>query len=85
MCPFTSRVGEFDSEKARARGKSLCELGCYAVLDSGTSLIVGPPNDVMKLVDAIGAQTTSESICFLRIPKEILFFSSIFSKFQILN
>ncbi|XP_075262274.1 lysosomal aspartic protease-like [Convolutriloba macropyga] len=41
-------------------GTVLCGFGCYAVLDSGTSLVVGPPNDVIKLVETIGANMTDE-------------------------
>ena len=48
----------------------LCGFGCYAVLDSGTSLVVGPPNDVIKLVETIGANMTGKYTCVQYLPSE---------------
>jgi len=54
-------------------GKSLglCSEGCKAVVDTGTSLVTGPTNDISKLLTAITVQDdctgyeTADSITFV--------------------
>ncbi|XP_008295247.1 nothepsin [Stegastes partitus] len=38
---------------------SFCPHGCQAVIDTGTSLIAGPPNDIFSLQQLIGATPTN--------------------------
>ena len=40
---------------ADSAGTSACNGGCQAIVDSGTSLVAGPAEDVQNLQIAIGA------------------------------
>ncbi|XP_038051185.1 cathepsin D-like [Patiria miniata] len=46
---------KMDKVQIVSKGLTVCENGCQAICDSGTSLLAGPTADVKKIQDAIGA------------------------------
>ncbi|XP_052851427.1 uncharacterized protein LOC128261674 [Drosophila gunungcola] len=47
---------KMDFVEVHGKGSRRCEGGCKAIMDTGTSLIVGPVLDILSINNAIGAQ-----------------------------
>jgi len=54
---------DFEMDKIEVPGVSICPDGCVAIADTGTSLLVGPTDDVQKINEAIGATTSNSTAC----------------------
>ena len=48
--------------RVMAGSETLCPNGCQAIADTGTSLLVGPQNDVDKLNKLIGAHKEEDVV-----------------------
>ncbi|CAD7699731.1 unnamed protein product [Ostreobium quekettii] len=52
---------DFEMDKIEVPGVSVCPDGCIGIADTGTSLLVGPTDDIQKINEAIGASGASNS------------------------
>eukprot|EP00803_Ostreobium_quekettii_P004340 evm.model.scf_29.2 EVM.evm.TU.scf_29.2 scf_29:13115-21547(+) len=54
---------DFHMDKIEVPGVSVCEYGCIGIADTGTSLLVGPSDDIKKINEAINATATISTAC----------------------
>jgi len=54
---------EMDSLKVPGAGIHVCQHGCKAIADTGTSLLAGPTQDIAEINKAIGAEPVFQAQC----------------------
>ncbi|KAF7258845.1 hypothetical protein EG68_04105 [Paragonimus skrjabini miyazakii] len=68
--PLTAKTyWQFHMDGIQAKGVKLCEDGCQAVADTGTSMIIGPSVEVKRLNHALGGKKVTGGIYMLDCEK----------------